>query len=537
MSSHRFTRAVTRRAGRTGRRCTSRRRTSAAALAVVTVVTLGLTADPGAQAASPIPQTIAGPGFVWVPLYFHFVSLYTAVFGTAPYTWNQTTCIRQGATGNVRQTVTQNTNPALGITSNQLMYDGFFPRAGYVLCSIHATDSTGLTDPVQDKMKEEAAPKTGDIVGTGADTAGNLLDQLSQSYNSTVTSSTSPHLFSFDTANPETGSIGDSVSTKQGCAAIPRPSGASPGISALEAGSTVSGGTGFCLDFASSSRGRASSDPACATGGVCFVSLAGDAVSYATQPGSNAPPGGLSTAQLAGIYNCTITNWSQAGGKPGTIAAFLPQSSSGTRSFFLSAIGLTAPGPCVSTSATVGGSAGASANTLQENDGVALSLNGAAGSGVNKRNVIFPYSVADYLAQRYHSTKCFNVTCGASTSGAHAGLACAPAGWEDVFSCNEHGTMMLNKINGTAPTTPFPLTKATTNATINPGFTAVFQRFIYNAVRYDPATTDHVPAYLQPLFGSVGWMCTSATAQQQLQAYGFVPLPAGTAPGDCGSVS
>ena len=75
----------------------------------------------------------------------------------------------------------------------------------------------------------------------------------------------------------------------------------------------------------------------------------------------------------------------------------LPQSGSGIRSFFLSAIGLTAPGLCVSTSATRQGAAGANDNTLQQNEGVASSLN------TNKANVIFPFSVGKYLAEHFHS--------------------------------------------------------------------------------------------------------------------------------------
>ena len=103
----------------------------------------------------------------------------------------------------------------------------------------------------------------------------------------------------------------------------------------------------FCTSYARSSRARASTDPAFAPGGVAFVDLAGDAVTWSAQATTNAPAT-LTTAQLAAIYNCTDTNWGQVGGANAPIHAFIPQSGSGTRAFFLSAIGVATPGSCVS---------------------------------------------------------------------------------------------------------------------------------------------------------------------------------------------
>ena len=368
----------------------------------------------------------------------------------------------------------------------------------------------------------ESAPAPADVTGVGADATASVTDQFSADYNSTHATG---HLWSWDATNPVTGAIGDNITTKQGCAAIPRPNGSSAGITALESSNPMTSGHP-CIDFARSSRARGT-DP----NTITFVTLAGDAVTYATQPGSNAPAN-LTTADLQGIYNCTITNWNQIPGSTtsGTIAAFIAQSGSGTRSFFLSALGLTNPGNCVSTSATVGGSAGANANTLEENEGVAPSLNGAAGSGVTKANVIVGYSVGKYLAERYHSAKCFNTACTANTSG----LKCAPAGSQNLFGCNTHGTMNLNMINGTNPTIPFPLTNTTKTATINPGFTSTFERFLYEVV---VSPQPSIPTYLQPYFSSTGYVCTNPGAQKDLKNYGFLVLPAGTSPGDCGAQS
>jgi ABC-type phosphate transport system substrate-binding protein len=368
----------------------------------------------------------------------------------------------------------------------------------------------------------ESAPAPAEVTGVGSDTIQSVMDQFSADYNGTHSSG---HLWSWDATNPITRAIGDSITVKQGCTAIARPNGSSAGITALESSNGTTSGHP-CIDFARSSRARGT-DP----NTVTFVTLAGDAVTYATQPGSNAP-GNLTTADLQGIYNCTITDWSQIPGSTtsGPIAAFIPQSGSGTRSFFLSAIGLTAPGSCVSTSATVGGAAGANANTLEENEGVAPSLNGASGSGVTKANVIFPFSVGKYLAERYHSAKCFNTSCTANSSG----FQCTPKGSQNLFGCNNHGTMVPNQINGTNPTTPWPLTSTTTKATINPTFTSAFQRFLYEVV---VSPQPSIPSYLQPYFSSTGYVCTNSTAKKDLTNYGFLVLPPGTSPGQCGALS
>ena len=193
----------------------------------------------------------------------------------------------------------------------------------------------------------------------------------------------------------------------------------------------------------------------------------------------------------------------------------LPQNGSGTRSFFLGAIGLTTPGSCVSTSATVQGAAGANANTLEENEGVAPSLN------KNKADVIFPFSVGKWIAERFHSASCGTVAqCFAHPTNCH------PTATQNKFGCNTHGTMVLNSINGTAPTVGIG-----GKTTINPAFTATFTRLLFDVVNA-PAGT--VPASLKSYFGPTGFTCTSAVAKKHLKSYGFLILPNGTATGDCG---
>jgi ABC-type phosphate transport system substrate-binding protein len=309
--------------------------------------------------------------------------------------------------------------------------------AAAALTSLAATPA--LADP-----PPGVTPKPADVVGVGSDAIQYLMDQFSHDYNATHTTG---KLYSFYATNPTTGAIGDPIQLKSGSANcnIPRPDGSSAGITALENTLTTTGGQP-CVNFARSSRARSSTDPTT----ISFINLAGDAVTYATQSGSNAPAN-LTTADLTGIYNCSITKWNQipgnSAGSGATISAFIPQNGSGTRSFFLGAIGLTSPGSCVSTSATKAGAAGASDNTLQESQGDAPILN------TNKANVVLPYSVGKYLAERFRSASCGTVAqCYADPTH------CTPTGTQNLFGCNIHGTMLLDSINSTAPTTPFPPT-------------------------------------------------------------------------------
>jgi ABC-type phosphate transport system substrate-binding protein len=352
-------------------------------------------------------------------------------------------------------------------------------------------------------------PKATDVVGVGSDTTTFALDQLSHDYNASHKSGAK--LYSWDALNPTTGAVGDPIVTKAGCASIPRPDGSSAGITALDA--NTADGTGFCIDFARSSRGRASTDPPYATGGIAFTALAGDAVTYATRSkaagGTNAPAN-LTTAQLASIYECNVTNWDQLTppGPNATIAAFLPQSGSGTRSFFLTALGggvtPITPGACVN-------------STVQENEGVDPQL--------NSPNAIVPFSVAKYIAEAYHSAKCINTDCSPNSSG----VVCTPGTGQNLYGCDTHGVLTLDEINSTAPTTPWPLPAKGAKVTINTGFTPLFQRTVYDVVRYDSTTTDHIPAYLEKFFAAAtaktkGWVCSSSAAKTDLKNYGFLVI-------------
>jgi len=356
-------------------------------------------------------------------------------------------------------------------------------------------------------------PRPTDVVGVGSDTIQNVMDQFSVDYNKTHSTG---KLYSWDATNPVTGVAGDTIKTKSGSStcSIPRPNGSGAGITALENTGTTTGSQP-CINFARSSSGRASTDP----NTISYITLGGDAVTVATQPGSHAPANLLTTAALTGIYNCTIRKWNQivgnSGGATSTIVPMLPQDGSGTRKFFLGALGLTAPGACVSTSKTAQGSGHVNDNTLEENEGVAPSLN------TNKTNVIFPFSVAKYIAEKFHSAKCGTISqCAAKPNNCH------PTGTQNKFGCDTHGTMVLNKINGTSPTVG-----TGTSTKVNPKFTATFTRLVFEVVNAPQGT---IPASLKKYFGPTGFTC-SAKGKTDLQNYGFLALPAGTTAGHCGA--
>jgi len=352
-----------------------------------------------------------------------------------------------------------------------------------------------LADPITGSGKA-VTPKSTDVVGVGSDTIQNLFDQFSIDYN--ASHRTGARLYSWDALNPKTG-LDDNIKTKSGCSAILRPNGSSAGITALTANTKV--GSHFCIDFARSSRGRKSTDPSKGPGGVLFVALAKDAVTYATNNGSNAPTK-LTTAQLHSIYTCTATTWNQVGGtSTATIVPELPQSGSGTRAFFETAIGIT--------DSSVGACVGQSA---EENEGVNPVFTGA-----NAKNVIFPYSIGKYIAEKFHSAKCLNKGCTPIK-----GVTCHPSKTQNRFGCDTHGNMLLREINGTAPTTG-----TGSKTVINPHFSANFVRTVYAVVRW-ASTKDHIPAYLDGFFGSAsrkGWICGSKTAHADLISYGFLPTP------------
>ncbi|MFD7413361.1 PstS family phosphate ABC transporter substrate-binding protein [Kitasatospora purpeofusca] len=334
--------------------------------------------------------------------------------------------------------------------------------AAVAIATSVATVATGtaVADPA-------SLPAAQDIVGVGSDTTQAVLNQFSTDYNAFLgASSTLPRLYSWDATGTSP------IVTKTGATSIARPNGSSAGIKALE------NNTDATVTFARSSRAPQATDQAT----DLFVAFAKDAVSVATTTtGSNAPTN-LSKADLVNIYNCTYTNWNQIPGYTGaggTIKPFLPQVGSGTRSFFLSVLGLANGGACVLVNPTV-----------QENQGTDPVL--------NDPNAIVPYSAAHYIGQVYNG----------HGSGSDAA-----------------GALTIRSIDGISPIdTTNTLAKAFTDTT--------FGRVVYNVVREaNWNATNAQGTALRAIFGTNGWVCKNATAAADIKSYGFRVLPVGA----CGS--
>jgi plastocyanin len=133
-----------------------------------------------------------------------------------------------------------------------------------------------------------------------------------------------------------------------------------------------------------------------------YYGYALDAVTWATTS-LYAPPA-LTQAQLQGIYSCTITDWSQVGGTPGTIQRVLPPDGSGIADDFLvedlgvpsaSSLPTSAPG-CPSL------------ERIGEDQAYDL-LNGSnvygpTGDAAHYPNAILPVSAGQWTYQASHAT-------------------------------------------------------------------------------------------------------------------------------------
>jgi ABC-type phosphate transport system substrate-binding protein len=384
-----------------------------------------------------------------------------------------------------------------------------------VATTVALTAGPALADP-----PSGTTPRATDIVGVGADTTQYLLDQVANTYDAGHATS-KEKLYSWDATNPSTGAIGDNIETKATCADISRPNGTGAGVTALDQNVTdPSLSSHYCIDFARAASPRTSSEPPYAPGGIAFVSLAGDAVTWADRSasaGGTDAPANLTAAQLVKIYECQDTNWKQVGGQNAPIQAFLPQTSSGIRTFFLLALGggttPITPGSCVIDGTT------SDPNSLEQNEGINPIL--------NTPEAIYIFSVGSYISQAYHSAACINSDC--SPNGSNQ--ICTPSKTQNKYGCNETGVLQLNTIGNSKPTTPWPLKPTSKNVTINSAFSLVFQHTLYDVVRYDANTTDHIPgsesgapggSNLEAIFGASGYLCTNSAAKKAIKDYGFL---------------
>ena len=130
-----------------------------------------------------------------------------------------------------------------------------------------------------------------------------------------------------------------------------RPDDSSAGISALIADTS---GADPSLDFVRTSGPPTAAENAAVPGGLVSVLLGTDTLRIAADSAQTNAPAGLSGQQLAAIYECADTKWTQVGGSSAaTIIPAIPPAGSDARSTFLAGLaaanGGTAvtPGSCV----------------------------------------------------------------------------------------------------------------------------------------------------------------------------------------------
>lgn len=321
------------------------------------------------------------------------------------------------------------------------------------------------------------------VTAVGADADAELVDNIAKTYNAQV-SATAPKVLSFDAVNPTTGTVESSpIHVKPGCD-ITRPNGANAGLTAIAknqlsavATSNPNPGDGasYCIDVVRSSRSKKTDGT---EAGLTFYSLTRDAVTWATIGGSYAPDAPLTTKQVRGIYECSITNWAQVGGQYGDIHVYAPPTSAATYTFFLQSIG--------SSVANVSAGCGTTVRATQQNDGTQI---GGDPQGIT------PYAVTKWAAQ---------------SNGA--------PGINDLRGGTVLGRVPLSDGTSVAPLITY---QSGPYRVLNPQFasgsgtaTSTQGRVLYDVVRNGSP--------LSTLFDAAGFVC--ANQDSLLPPYGAVPL-------------
>lgn len=357
-------------------------------------------------------------------------------------------------------------------------------KNGLRLGAVAAAVTACLAFGTQAAYADPASGTFPELAGTGSDTIQDVLNGLG---------SVIPEIGSYDATGSAT------IQTTSGGPSFVRPNGSGQGLNALSASINSTGTKQWNsvtitdqLDFA-----RSSSGPSVSGTELTFIPFALDTVSYAVNSASDFPraiPLG-SAAQAAvnptaltlwNIYHCTRTSYVNNDGDSITIVPLIPQSGSGTRSFWLGRVGLTegtlATFPCVTSLS----------NSVQEHNGSALTGPGH----------IVPFSIAQYVAQGNHA------------------LIDDETGVE-VIERRSHVT--LGAITGIQP-----LVFTGSGVSANPSFPV--SRLVFNVVETARLSSgDPEDVLLQDVFaGPASEVCES---EDIISLFGFAPI------GNCGDTA
>jgi hypothetical protein len=232
------------------------------------------------------------------------------------------------------------------------------------------------------------------LAGVGSDTTQDLNNGLA----SVVTIGGQRVLGSYDATGTSP------IQTKASGSTFARPNGSSQGFAALKSAKESTLWDGQDLPADTLQFARSSSGATWATGGkYSYIPLALDAVTYATASTEADVPTNLTIANLTAIYSAadgalvTIGGQSYEVGNEANadadIRPYLPQTGSGTRSFWLGQLGLTEADVATSTNSAVEWSY--TGGSVQEHDGSVLA---------DVDNAIVPFSIAQHIAQGNKAT-------------------------------------------------------------------------------------------------------------------------------------
>jgi len=189
--------------------------------------------------------------------------------------------------------------------------------------SLTAPAIASSTNP-NDTDEATGAP-VGSIVGVGSDTTQIVMHGVAAAWNTSNT----PHLSTF----AADGLPAQIKLLTTSAAAINRPNGSGAGKNLLH-GATNNPEVNFARSSSSLSAGEN-------TDGLKQAAFAVDGLKMAVAKTTNAPAT-LTKAQVTGIYNGTFDSWDDVGGtSTDLIQPKIPQSGSGTRSFFQGQIAVT----------------------------------------------------------------------------------------------------------------------------------------------------------------------------------------------------
>jgi ABC-type phosphate transport system substrate-binding protein len=202
-----------------------------------------------------------------------------------------------------------------------------------LLAGVAATSLTATVLAIAAPAQADPAfvPDADDVVGVGSDTTMYAVSYLADGHAGVAgynASNPAQRLASFDARIFDAGgnqTNSANVTLRAGSAPIVRPNGSGGGKSLL-----YGAGNNPDVSFARSSSGNNANETAANLQAFPFAK---DTLAVATAQTSNAPAA-LTPAQIVGIYEGSITNWSAVGGTAGVIKPLAPQTSSGTGDFF-----------------------------------------------------------------------------------------------------------------------------------------------------------------------------------------------------------